>query len=142
MCSASHPFLPPLVTGALGFWKEPAWAHGSPILSPGFRAGWSSVQHRPLPRAEGLEGMRAASLQRAWVCGDPVHSYSACKSVSKWFEALPCRLQSKVIEISDSCLRPLGSSLPNVVTRLPRAVKRKRRLKPGLFHSTHVSGAQ
>lgn len=45
----------------------------------------------------------AASLQRAWVWGDPVHSYSACESILKRFEALPCSIQGKVIEISDRC---------------------------------------
>ncbi|KAL0599745.1 LOW QUALITY PROTEIN: hypothetical protein AAY473_029621 [Plecturocebus cupreus] len=33
-----------------------------------------------------------ASLQHAWVCSDPVHSYSACQTVLKWFEALPCSM--------------------------------------------------
>lgn len=55
--------------------------------------------------------MWAASLQRAWVCGDPVHSYSACKKILKRFEALPCSIQSKVIEISDSCLFPSLSGI-------------------------------
>lgn len=65
-----------------------------------------TLRHPPKERTE--PGSCAASLQRAWVCGDPVHSCSACQSILKRFEALPCSVQSEVIEISDRRLSGPG----------------------------------
>lgn len=89
----------------MGYGKKPRWVEFCPGDSP---LAWCAGAHRRAvrPGPEGLEGTWAASLQRAWVWGDPVHSYSACKNIPKWFEALPCAIQSKVIEISDKCDLP------------------------------------
>lgn len=72
-----------------------------------------------------------------------MHSYSACKNISKRFEALPCCIQSKVIEISDSCLLPLAFALPDTVTPLAMWGKTEVNVKIQVFlHSSHILGAQ